>query len=484
MKKRPRQLHHLETLSVIDHPEVTSLLECSRKNIIDALQPKLFEFRKYVDWKGFLKLRTLLDTLAPIYRCFPFLPTPYIELQNYFTESEDRYNKEKEREWEVLGQIKECVALLGKQKEITEKRLKEQDEKYAAIIAELAQQIEQINADHTQMRKKFDQEIEIQLASKIAELKQAQGQTQQEMEARIAQAKLELRQVYEEQFKAEEATYNVRLQASQELLSHTKAEGDAARQQLQQQIKTLAEQQERKAEEIAVAELNAKLSSGDLPYVFGARDWNKYFGEIGPIPPLPSDMAQILRSKCPFWPDKRVEETHTLVLIPGAVDGKLLTLNSLEELIQHPKNGGHATRYGFYSEYVKKQHGGPGFFGGLLVRPSPAYWVLMTKDVLPGSRRKSYDTQVAIVNRHRGYEVPRAIEAAVTILMGYIKTGIRGGYTDKPETYTRCQEVVKYDWGEVRLALGGLGSSGLYVRNLNFDEDENHGVGALRKFRS
>ena len=204
---------------------------------------------------------------------------------------------------------------------------------------------------------------------------------------------------------------------------------------------------------------------------FGVRDWNRYFGDVGAEPPLPADINDFLESPCPIFPGKKIKDTHTLALVPATVNGKPLTLDSLGELIQRPQNGGNATKYAYYWESAKKQLG---------QTPAPAsHWVLMTTDVLPNTRNKKYDAQVAEVSKYRDYEVPSILEAAVAILMGYVKTGIRW-YSDSPWTYTRCQEKVD----GYPLGLGGLGSSGLNVDYRNDGEYENYGVGALRQFRS
>src|SRR3981189_1843179 len=52
---------------------------------------------------------------------------------------------------------------------------------------------------------------------------------------------------------------------------------------------------------------------------FGKAMWAKYFGDSGIEPPLPSTIPEILNSRCPFWPDKKVRQTHLLVLIPETV---------------------------------------------------------------------------------------------------------------------------------------------------------------------
>src|SRR5207249_2641216 len=105
-----------------------------------------------------------------------------------------------------------------------------------------------------------------------------------------------------------------------------------------------------------------------------------------------------------IWPEKKVEETHVLVLIPKAVNGQPLTLKSLGELIQKPKQGP-ATKYrGFYlGEYQD-------------VPVQQSYWVLMSRDVIEGSRNQSYNAQKQLVSSlcqktNIPYEVPKILEA-------------------------------------------------------------------------
>ena len=103
----------------------------------------------------------------------------------------------------------------------------------------------------------------------------------------------------------------------------------------------------------------ASLAITPLPMsAFGKAKWATYFGDIGMEPPLPPNIHQILQSPCPFWSGKKVEETHLLVLIPQTVNGKALTLDYLEQLIQKPLGGGHATKYEHYWDTLKKEHGG------------------------------------------------------------------------------------------------------------------------------
>jgi hypothetical protein len=212
---------------------------------------------------------------------------------------------------------------------------------------------------------------------------------------------------------------------------------------------------------------------------FGKELWEKYLGDVGEEPPLPSDIQQILQSPCPFFPGKKVEETHLLTLIPKTVNGKPLTLNSLEELVKHPKQG-QATQFGHLWDDIKKEYGS---------QPPPrSYWVLMTRDVIPKSRNKSYDVQKQLLESycqeaHVLYEVPHILDAAVSIFMEYLKTGQKL-YSDNPRTYTYCQERIS-SYPTRPLFVGGFAAGALRVCSyihLNAFDYESRGLGGLRKF--
>ncbi len=206
-----------------------------------------------------------------------------------------------------------------------------------------------------------------------------------------------------------------------------------------------------------------------LPSIaFSKAEWAKYFGDVGIEPPLPIDIQAILRSPCPFWPDKKVEETHILVLIPQTVNGKPLSLKSLGELIQNPKQG-NKTQYRFFypGEYKPDTPG------------EASHWVLMTKDVIPGSRAQSYAKQQELVGKARSYQVPKVLEATASILMEHVRSGNRL-CSDKPYTYTRCQEKYDKDW---QLVVGGFSAAGLCVSRYDGGIEFN-GVVGLRKFQT
>jgi hypothetical protein len=205
---------------------------------------------------------------------------------------------------------------------------------------------------------------------------------------------------------------------------------------------------------------------------FGKAMWAKYFGNIGVEPPLPADIEQILNSACPFWQGKRVRDTHFLTLIPASVDNRPFTLDSLQELIQKPKEG-QGTKYSSYWDPIQKEWGSRA--------PTHSYWVLMTRDVIPGSRNKKFDEHKRIASQNEHYEMPCLLEAAASILLGHVRTGAHF-YSDNPYTYTRCQERVTSSPSHP-LIVGGFSSAGLSVdyNSLYDTELEHNGVGTLRR---
>ena len=212
-----------------------------------------------------------------------------------------------------------------------------------------------------------------------------------------------------------------------------------------------------------------------FPYQFGKRDWEHYFGHVSTFPPaLPADIAEIMNSPCPFWAGNKVRDTHWLVLIPKYVKRrwKALTLDYLGKLIQSPQGGGHGTQYRYHADSVREAIESQG--------PGGSYWVLMTRDVLPGSRWHCYEDQRKLVAYHAartglGYQLPSALEASVVMLLHYVMSGARL-YSDNPWTYTRCRDNSTAGYP---VAVGGFSSEGLYVGPL---PRLVFGVAVLRKF--
>ena len=68
---------------------------------------------------------------------------------------------------------------------------------------------------------------------------------------------------------------------------------------------------------------------------FGKAKWGKYFGNIGEEPIVPYNIRATLNKDCIFWPEKKVKETHLLVLIPKNLDGKKYHLRAFKKIINN-----------------------------------------------------------------------------------------------------------------------------------------------------
>lgn len=198
-------------------------------------------------------------------------------------------------------------------------------------------------------------------------------------------------------------------------------------------------------------------------YAIGPRMWQlKVSADIGKADPIPKEMLEILRQPCPFNEGKQVGQSHMLVWIPSFIDNKSLTLNSFEKFI---KSKSFPDGYRYYFSEVKNH------IGDKVIEK--AGWVLMTKDVIPGSRKKSYIEQKKMVDQYREYEVPKTVEATFCIFAKYYCSDIRL-YSDSPLTHTNCYEQA----GDWQAGVGGfLPSSGLGVC-----PNSGAGVAAIRKF--
>src|SRR5262249_38119970 len=108
---------------------------------------------------------------------------------------------------------------------------------------------------------------------------------------------------------------------------------------------------------------------------------------------------------------------------------------------------------------------------------------LMTKNVIEGSRNKSYTDQQTLItelNEQTGinYDVPNLLDATICIFMQCVSSEERL-FSNKPWTYTRCQEKTQEGY---QIIVGGFSSAGLDVHDVNFFDFDFIGVAALRKF--
>ena len=203
-------------------------------------------------------------------------------------------------------------------------------------------------------------------------------------------------------------------------------------------------------------EIEEKFPDFSKSSFFGKEKWEQYFGKIGPERLLPRDICKILSSECPFSLEKligTVADTHLLVLVPQAVNGEPVTINSLRELIKNPLQG-NPTCYEYIWDKVIAQHG---------EKSAKSQWILLTADILKDSRNISYEKQEKMVTDQLGYEVPTALNVITALVAKYASTG-ECIFGRNPWTYTRCSDKVKYEGGsEFQIIVGGFAASGLCV---------------------
>ncbi len=310
----------------------------------------------------------------------------------------------------------------------------------------------------------LEQERDALLRKKDEDMAQAQQSASDEYRVlRREKEKLELE--YEEKLNQALSEQKNTERNYEEILSDQAARFQAKIQELEQQAAVGAQQ----------------LDIARIPLMaFGAREWQKYFGYVGNEPELSANIDTLLAEGCPFWPDRKIEDTHLLFLMPEQIDGQPFTLNLLSALIQNPRVGGHSVRYRRYGPGTRKQLGD---------QPSGAsYWVLLTRDILPGSQNKTYEVQEAWMCEpdaaRAGYALPRVLEAATGALLHYVRSAGGRLYADNPSVFTRCSERISgYDDELYAVVVGDFSSDGLVIRTNNSKSDR-LGVAGCRRCKS
>lgn len=186
---------------------------------------------------------------------------------------------------------------------------------------------------------------------------------------------------------------------------------------------------------------------------------------------LPNNIKEELRRSA--FPGKSIRKTHVLVRIPKGV-----TIKKLGE---------------FAKKYFSNNTDGyryilPRIANELGDDPANASaWLLMTKNILSGSRSKRYRQQknaIAEFAKKTGvpYQVPTILEAVTCIFAtySYSKSHL---FSDNPLTYTRCQYMHwQKNVEDYQIVVGSFSSRGLIVNTRTSCESKSVGVAALRKF--
>jgi hypothetical protein len=476
-----KSLRMLERLQVIDNLSIERLLHRSHARVVDHITRMEMEYQRSCHFHDFVRAERMLSSLTELNGYFSgsaiSLDLPDVtELRGYMDMCKQRADEIK-REREARAAERERAArdkqqlleILERQRQETVTQLSKMREDNARQQASFEQELRANRAQYEGNVKRMEEEY-ASLRSQKEEALSLVEKLNVEEKRRLAEEIKKLSEEYQSKLEAErQAHANSEAQYQAQLLA-VQQQQQASEQELSSVAASLAHQH---------ASETAQLASLRIPEeAFGSKAWSQYFGEVGGEPSLPADINTTLNSACPFWPGKQVKDTHLLVLIPAKVNGRPFSLNLLGELIKYPKGGGHATAYRGYDSDVQEQLG--------TQSPARPYWVLMTRDVLEGSRNETYASQQALVAGHAErtklpYELPGALEAATAILSHYVRSGERL-YTDAPWTYTRCRELVAWNGSNYPAAVGGFSSGGLSVSGNHDFGNSDFGVAGLRKF--
>jgi hypothetical protein len=211
---------------------------------------------------------------------------------------------------------------------------------------------------------------------------------------------------------------------------------------------------------------------------FGNEKWARCFGEDvvrgedrrEEFSSLPwSDFIADCKKFKSLFPEKNAKDNLMLVRLPKTLNGGL-TIKSLGMLAKKYFSDS-STGYRFIWSFM---------LGDKSIDKSR--WVLMTRDVLPGSKDKYYTEQQDIVaglakKSLIGYEVPETLESIACIFSQYFDSKTRL-FNGDPWNFTTCKEDIE----GFHIVVGGFTLAGLEVGNSLSYDGKFVGVAALRKF--
>lgn len=205
---------------------------------------------------------------------------------------------------------------------------------------------------------------------------------------------------------------------------------------------------------------NDKRLLSKIPWYFGPEDWEYLFGvKVDDAPQLPAMTFEELNEPCPIWKDKKVKETHLLMLIPKGV-----SLQSFAKMIQESTLKDKST-YGPPLRYP----------GDETMSQSQSEWVLLTKKVIPESVKKSnYHEKLKLLPQEEDYDGQSLLQTVISALMYRAKNG-------KQLFESTYRRSVVVNWSGYRKFY----DVGDYQHGLRIDLNVNEEVGlaAVRKLQ-
>ena len=189
---------------------------------------------------------------------------------------------------------------------------------------------------------------------------------------------------------------------------------------------------------------------------FGAKEWKSFGADPGIEPAIPLKMYDFDSSN---W---------MLTLIPETINKEPLTLSSIDRFVSDCKNGKNTFKSNY--EDLLSNSG----INDETVKPFKAHFVMLSKDVLEGTRGKNFVTQEKLV-KEAGFEIPNLIDTVVSVFLHNLETG-DFVYPDRSSvhqcTFTRVQE--RNSRGH-QIVVGNFSALGL---NVSLIADEYDFLGA------
>lgn len=218
-----------------------------------------------------------------------------------------------------------------------------------------------------------------------------------------------------------------------------------------------------------------ELINGGYPrYVFDGSDWQRYYAATLTRKELRraegyAYIRELLYQPCPFYPDKKIKDTHFAFMGITHLNGAPLTI--AHWLTIHP----YEDVLNIFAQRVDNDSDQP-YVQETTLQPR---WYLVLQEVVPGSCGKNAEEQSSLLPAE--YEVPTAITQVTKNILTFRKTGYRG-YAD--ETARCVERTVKttgmYSRPGRSPEISNLHHGGMWTSSSGTTAYEHLGIGASR----
>lgn len=183
--------------------------------------------------------------------------------------------------------------------------------------------------------------------------------------------------------------------------------------------------------------------------------------DLGPVPPLPPNILDVLNSECKWSSDGRsVAETHRLTLLPAVVDGRPFTLNALREFSTKMGKGKTPSFHKLTAHY------GEDFANTSLEK---SVWVLEYEEVALGTLGETDSQQLELLRSFPQYRTATLLEHIGTMVLQDLEHGKRMF----PNALGYCEEQIGVPVGDQlrdrRVCAGHFDDRGLSIGTFSGD---------------